>query len=356
MKKMMMILCCAAFACAHGAILKQFKNVAAGEIEFTGPGRIAAADVVSPSASGSVTLSRVVTCDVFTNAYSVTVATDDVISVSSIVTNRFFDFYKDGVNAGCFVAVTIGRDMYLDAVSTIETNRYFDFYVDGKLQMIFEEGGTNAVKNGFAYKDPMFLKSGDWRILYDRRPEDSSLRNWWILVDPTGATNAYVLAQTGVGYNANEIDFGTFGRAVERIEYSPTTAVAGARVWYDRRPGDPNMRMWWMLVDASGVTNAAVLADWDAWYAHSINFGEAGLLQERFEYERSFVTNTVVSVTTNSATPVLKEHVAVTNQLLNGSCSGGYYHGTPENAWMFVGDKLIFGGTAAGGTLRLVIE
>lgn len=341
MKKITMLFCCAALCVAQAAVLRQLKNLKEGELDVTGAGRIAAVEVVSPVAkSGTVTLSRVIPCDVYTNAYATSTSTSTVIEVASTVTNRFFDFYKDGEKKGQFLANE--DEMRLEAVSAIETNRYFDLYVDGSLARIFEEGA-------------MLFESGDWRIMYGRRREDTSMRFWWSLVDPSGATNAIVLAEPGVGYNAHELDFGSFGRAVERIEYTPTSSVAGGKVMYGRSPVD--MVMTWWLIGADGATNAATRAEAGVgWLAHSINFGEAGLLQERVQYENSYATNTVVTVSTNSVTPVLKERAAITNELINGSCSGGYYYGAPSNTWIFVGDKLLFGGTAAGGTLRLVVE
>jgi hypothetical protein len=222
---------------------------------------------------------------------------------------------------------------------------------------VFEEGGTNAVKNGYHYKDPMYLKSGEWRIYYERIHPELSTRHDWILVDPTGATNTTVAAEWGIGYaGAKEIDFGEHGKAIERIEVVPTSSAAGGKIvyWSDRATWE----RYFSVIDGSGTTNATTRSEVGVGFmAHNINFGEFGVMNERLEFINSYVTNTVISYATNSVTPVLKDSVSVTNSVVNGSCSGGYYKGAPEGGmWLFSGDHLIFEGTATGGLLRLVVE
>ena len=351
MKNWLMIAAIAGMTVVQAAVLKQVKNLTAGEISVGG-GKLAAVEVVSEVASGTVTLSRVVPFDVYTNAVETSIVTDEVAAVSAVATNRFFDYTIDGVPQGSFVFTS---DWTFEAVSSMVTNRYFDFYVDGKLVRVFEEGGTNATYNGYTYKDPMFLKSGAWRIMYGTKAGNPTLY-WWFLVDPQGHTNAQVLAEYGIGYiGAKEIDFGAAGRAVERKEYVPTSSAAGGKLVYGRDPVD--LLSWWYLIDGTGATNAQVRGETGVgFYAHSVNFGTSGLFNERFEYITTYATNTVVSVQTNSVYPVLKSHNAKTNQLCTGTCSGGSYTATPSNGWLFSGDKLLFEGTATGGTLRLVIE
>lgn len=357
MKKVVLICALAAAFCAGAAQLKKVENLRAGDLGTFGSGKITSVEVVSDSASGTVALKRVAVVDIYTNAYDVTVSTSRVMEVGSVTTNRFFDHVSNGVVVATYVQDPVWTNFQFFAQSGIVTNRYFDFYVNGKLERVFEEGGTNAVKNGYHYKDPMYLKSGAWRIYYERLSPDLTSRIYWILVDPTGATNATVAAEYGIGYvGAKEIDFGEYGKAVERVEVVPTSSAAGGKIIYDRDLA--TYGIYWSVVDAGGATNATVRAETGVgWWAHNINFGEFGVMNERLEFINSYVTNTVISYATNSVTPVLKDSVGVTNSVVNGSCSGGYYKGAPEGGmWLFSGDHLIFEGTATGGLLRLVVE
>ena len=242
MKKVVLICALAAAFCAGAVQMMQVKDLKQGELDVKGAGRLALVEVVSPTKSGTVTLSRVITCDVFTNVYETSVSTSVVVSLESVTTNRYFNYATNGAFAATY----------------LYTSNY-----------TFETVGGGKVRFGF---------------------NDSQGRDYW-----------YILA-------------------------------------------------------ANGTTNAQVRAEDVGFDAHSVNFGPAGLLSERMEYLAAYSTNVTVSVLTNSATPVLKEHNAITNQILNGSCSGGYYGGFPTNAWMFSGDHLIFEGTATGGLLRLVVE
>ena len=357
MKKVILVCALAAAFCAGAAQLKRVENLRAGDLGTFGSGKISSVEVVSESASGTVALKRVSVVDIFTNAYDVTVSTSRVMEVGSVTTNRFFDHVSNGMVVATYIQDSVLTNYRFLAQSDIVTNRYFDFYVNGRLERVFEEGGTNAVYNGYTYKDPMFLKSGAWRIYYDRLAPELTSAISWILVDPTGATNATVEAEWGVGYKgAKEIDFGTYGEAVERIEAVPTSSAAGGKVVYWRDPAD--WSTYWSVVDGSDATNAITLAEWGVgFWAHNVNFGEFGVMNERLEFVNHYVTNTVIAVSTNSVTPVLKKSVSVTNSVVNGSCSGGYYKGTPEGGtWLFSGDHLIFDGSATGGLLRLVIE
>lgn len=344
---------CAAFW-ADAAVMKTVRGLQSGEIGAVGAGRIASVEVVSESASGTVALSRVTDVDIFTNAYAVTVSTSSAIQVSSVVTNRFFDHFTNGVLVASYVEDA--SNFQFLAQSDIVTNRYFDLYVNGKLERIFEEGGTNITVNGIVLKDPLFLKSGAWRILYENLTPHISNQYTWLLVDPDGNTNATALAEWGIGYaKAKEIDFGEAGRAIERIEVVPTSSAAGGKVLYDRDPA--SMHNFWYLIGGDGSTNASVRAESGVgWRAHNIDFGAAGYCLERVNYVNSYATNTIISTATNGVTPVLKKRLSVTNSVVNGTCSAGRYSATPTNAWMFASDKLIFTGTATGGVLRLVVE
>ena len=105
-----------------------------------------------------------------------------------------------------------------------------------------------------------------------------------------------------------------------------------------------------------GVQNKRVWKD-----ADYIDFGTGA---SRVEFSRNeiynhstFATNVVTVVTTNSVTPVKAYDLTITNQVLNGTCSGGVYHGVPsDGVWLFNGDKIVFEGTATGGAMRMVIE
>ena len=356
MKKVVLICALAAAFCAGAAQLKKVENLHAGDLGTFGPGKISSVEVFSDSASGTVALKRVSSVDIFTNAYDVTVSTSRVMDVSSVTTNRFFDHVSNGVVVATYVQDPVRENLRFLAQTGITTNRYFDLYVNGQLKLVFEEGGTNAVKNGYHYKDPQYLKSGAWRIYYEKLTEGSS-RYYWLLVDPTGATNATAAVEWGYDYaSAKEIDFGEYGKAVERLESVPTYSADAGKIEYGRVG-----RTWetiWSVVDSSGVTNATAQAETGVgFHAHNVNFGEFGVMNERFGFINSYVTNTVMSYATNSVTPVLKESVIVTNSVVNGSCSGGYFKGAPDGGmWLFSGDHLIFDGTATGGLLRLVVE
>ena len=114
----------------------------------------------------------------------------------------------------------------------------------------------------------------------------------------------------------------------------------------------------WLMLGAGGVTNARVRVEVGVGFdALNINFGELGVMNERKSFVEHCTTNVTITTATNSVTPVLKKRLSVTNSVVNGSCSGGYYKGAPEGStWLFGGDHLIFEGTATGGLLRLVIE
>ena len=71
----------------------------------------------------------------------------------------------------------------------------------------------------------------------------------------------------------------------------------------------------------------------------------------------NYTTNIVTVVTTNAIIPVKSGELVVTNEILTGSCSAKSYHGAPaSNTYIFGGDRLLFNGTATGGSLRIVIE
>ena len=68
-------------------------------------------------------------------------------------------------------------------------------------------------------------------------------------------------------------------------------------------------------------------------------------------------TNIVPAVITNSVTSLKAYDLTVTNEIFSGSCAGHCLHTKPENdVWIFPSDKIVFGGTATGGQLRIVIE
>lgn len=86
--------------------------------------------------------------------------------------------------------------------------------------------------------------------------------------------------------------------------------------------------------------------------AGAVEFSRSALYRDS-----TFATNVVTVVTTNSVTPVKAYDLTITNQVLNGTCSGGVYHGVPsDGVWLFTGDKIVFEGTATGGMMRMVIE
>lgn len=97
------------------------------------------------------------------------------------------------------------------------------------------------------------------------------------------------------------------------------------------------------------------------WNADYLVYGTGA---NRIEFSRSavyrdstFTTNAVTVVTTNSVTPVKAYDLTITNQVLNGTCTNGVYHGVPsDGVWLFNGDKIVFEGTATGGMMRMVIE
>ena len=339
MKKVVLICALAAAFCAGAAQLKKVENLRAGDLGTFGPGKISSVEVISENASGTVALKRVAVVDIYTNAYDVTVSTSRVMEVGSVTTNRFFDHVSNGVVVATYVQDPDLDNMRFLAQTSAVTNRYFDLYVKGDLSLVFEEDGTN----------PRCLKSGDWRIYNDRL--DGQMRQSWILVDPAGVTNATVAGD----YSAKDIDFGESGKAFERIEIVPTASASGGLVVYGF---GPTRDLLWSVVDASGATNATTRGEWGVgFWAKNVNFGEYGVLNERLGFVNSFITNNVVTVSTNAVTPVLKSAVSVTNSVVNGSCSGGYYKGAPEGGmWLFSGDHLIFEGTATGGLLRLVVE
>ena len=94
-------------------------------------------------------------------------------------------------------------------------------------------------------------------------------------------------------------------------------------------------------------------------YAVYIDFQNHGIAFDRKDTldHSTFTTNIVTVVTTNSVTPVKAYDLTITNAIFSGSCEGNCFHGVPSpDVWVFPGDKILFGGTATGGALRLVIE
>lgn len=94
-------------------------------------------------------------------------------------------------------------------------------------------------------------------------------------------------------------------------------------------------------------------------HALKIDFTDLGVSFDRKDTldHSTFTTNIVTVVTTNSVTPVKAYDLTITNAIFSGSCEGNCFHGVPSpDVWVFPGDKILFGGTATGGALRLVIE
>lgn len=127
-----------------------------------------------------------------------------------------------------------------------------------------------------------------------------------------------------------------------------------AAIWYNSHSGwhytteyDPD-HFGWQL----GIQNIHHLENDTALDFGAITFNRRDTLDHY-----NYTTNIVTVVTTNAIIPVLSGELVVTNEILNGSCSAKYYHGEPQNdTYIFPNDRLLFNGTATGGSLRIVIE
>ena len=141
--------------------------------------------------------------------------------------------------------------------------------------------------------------------------------------------------------------------------------------WEAATPGHKGMLMyndvggvWWYNTEWKEDQNDYALGEKVFGLRYDTDYVKFGTGAGAVEFSRSalyrdstFATNVVTVVTTNNVTPVKAYDLTITNQVLNGTCSGGVYHGVPsDGVWLFNGDKIVFEGTATGGAMRIVIE
>lgn len=222
-----------------GATLQTVTDPKPGELGLKASGRIAAVDVFSTVADGTVEISRVFSAPFYTNAYDIT---------SAVFTN-------------------IVREPIVD-------RRYV---LDG--------------------------------VAFTNKQDDL---NFIRFVSTASDTNILVYTHSGMKW-VYEGDRG------------------GAMI-----SGEP----WQKTIDFSGEIGADTLFE---------------RVDEIVGYD--VTTNIVTVVMTNSVTPVKAYDLVVTNEIFSGACEGNCFHGVPSpDVWVFPGDRILFGGTATGGALRLVIE
>lgn len=132
------------------------------------------------------------------------------------------------------------------------------------------------------------------------------------------------------------------------------TAPHQAAIWYNTISGwhytteyDADNHGWqW------GTQNRFLLE-----YDTALSFGAITFNRRDTLDHYNYTTNIVTVVTTNAIIPVKSGELVVTNEILTGSCSAKSYHGAPaSDTYIFGGDRLLFNGTATGGSLRIVIE